>query len=82
MWEDLQVEDGHRVLEAGTGTGYSTALGCHRLGEDQIVSMRRHARSSTRVTGRRELHDLGSRACLLHTRRFAPAYDHQPSPMK
>lgn len=25
--------------------------------------MRRQARSSTRITGRRELHDLGSRAC-------------------
>ncbi|MFD7901688.1 ATP-grasp peptide maturase system methyltransferase [Kitasatospora sp. NPDC059747] len=39
MWENLQVEDGHRVLEAGTGTGYSTALGCHRLGDGQIVSV-------------------------------------------
>ncbi|MFB7908815.1 ATP-grasp peptide maturase system methyltransferase [Kitasatospora sp. NPDC056076] len=39
MWEELRVEDGHRVLEAGTGTGYSTALGCHRLGEEKIVSV-------------------------------------------
>lgn len=38
MWLDADVRDGHNILEVGTGTGYSTALACARLGEDGDVA--------------------------------------------
>ena len=39
MLDALDIQHGHRVLEVGTGTGYNTALLCHRLGEDNVTTI-------------------------------------------
>lgn len=39
MLEALDAADGHRTLEIGTGTGYNAGLLCHRLGDDNVVSV-------------------------------------------
>ena len=39
MLETLDVHDGHRVLEIGTGTGYNAALLAHRLGDEHVFTV-------------------------------------------
>ncbi|MPZ66110.1 MAG: methyltransferase domain-containing protein [Pseudonocardiaceae bacterium] len=39
MLQALEVQDGHRVLQVGTGTGYTAALLCEWLGSAQVTSI-------------------------------------------
>ncbi|MEU7422899.1 methyltransferase domain-containing protein [Streptomyces sp. NPDC040750] len=39
MLAALEVEEGHRVLEVGAGTGYNAALLAHRLGDDLVTTI-------------------------------------------
>ncbi|MGH3905522.1 MAG: methyltransferase domain-containing protein, partial [Pseudonocardiaceae bacterium] len=39
MLEALDIRDGHRVLEIGTGSGYNAALMSHRLGDRNVCSI-------------------------------------------
>lgn len=39
MLDALDVADGHRVLEVGTGTGYNAALLAHRLGSPLVTTV-------------------------------------------
>ncbi|AXB46613.1 ATP-grasp peptide maturase system methyltransferase [Amycolatopsis albispora] len=39
MLEELRTGDRARVLEVGTGTGYNTALLCHRLGDANVSTV-------------------------------------------
>ncbi|MEU3073367.1 ATP-grasp peptide maturase system methyltransferase [Streptomyces laurentii] len=49
MIEALDLATGHRVLEIGTGTGYSTALMCHYLGEDNVATVEVDAQVAARA---------------------------------
>ncbi|MFJ2441377.1 methyltransferase domain-containing protein [Streptomyces sp. NPDC087658] len=39
MLAELEVRDGHRVLEIGAGSGYNAALLAHRLGDDLVTTV-------------------------------------------
>ncbi|GHH32948.1 methyltransferase domain-containing protein [Streptomyces candidus] len=39
MLDELEVRDGHRVLEIGAGTGWNAALLAHRVGEERVTTV-------------------------------------------
>ncbi len=39
MFDVAGISEGHKVLEIGTGTGYSTAILCSRLGDKNVYAI-------------------------------------------
>lgn len=66
MLEALDLRDGHRVLEIGTGTGYNVALLSHRLGGEHVVSIDIDP-YLVQAAGQR-LNELGLRSYYRHLR--------------
>lgn len=62
MLEALDIREGDRVLEIGTGTGYNAALVSHRLGDNAVFSVDVDPDLVDRA--RERLAGLGYRPCL------------------
>ena len=65
MLEVLDVHDGQKVLEIGTGTGYNAALLAHRLGDDRVFSV--DIDGELVEDARRRLETIGVRPTLVTT---------------
>ncbi|WP_232376196.1 ATP-grasp peptide maturase system methyltransferase [Amycolatopsis aidingensis] len=63
MLQALDVREGHRVLEIGTGTGYNAALLCHRLGSAGVYSV--DVEPGLISTARKRLRHLGFTPTLV-----------------
>ncbi len=63
MLERAGIGDGDKVLEIGTGTGYSTALLCERLGDGQVTSVEYDRQAAVRA--RLALEDSGYAPTLV-----------------
>ncbi|WP_285775284.1 ATP-grasp peptide maturase system methyltransferase [Microtetraspora sp. NBRC 13810] len=63
MLEDLDVGDDSKVMEIGTGTGYSTALLCERVGAENVVSIETDAGLAARAA--RAIHQTGHNPTLI-----------------
>jgi len=62
MLEALDIHDGHKVLEIGTGTGYNAAVLSHRLGANLVFSV--DVDTELVDSARRRLHRIGFRPTL------------------
>lgn len=76
MLEALDLRDGHRVLEIGTGTGYNAALLSHRLGGKNVVSI--DIDPDLVRAARRRLYKLGHSPTLVAGNGLAGLPDHGP----
>ncbi|MGH3687080.1 MAG: methyltransferase domain-containing protein [Pseudonocardiaceae bacterium] len=76
MLEALDVHDGMRVLEIGTGTGYNAALLAHRLGAANVVSI--DIDPGLLEQARQRLAELGHRPALLAGDGAAGAAEYGP----
>lgn len=72
----LDVAEGHRVLEIGTGTGYNAAVLCHRLGDTNIASIDIHPDLITDTRDR--LARIGYRPHLVSGDGAAGVPEHAP----
>ncbi|MFI6662277.1 ATP-grasp peptide maturase system methyltransferase [Streptomyces sp. NPDC050523] len=57
MLDLAHLQEGDKVLEIGTGTGYSTAILCHRLGDRNVYSIEYDPRLAAAAAG--HLHAAG-----------------------
>ena len=76
MLEALEVAPEQRVLEIGTGTGYSTALLCERLGSANVTSV--DVDAGLVELARRRLADLGHSPHVVASDGFQGCPDRAP----
>ncbi|MBV9010671.1 MAG: methyltransferase domain-containing protein [Pseudonocardiales bacterium] len=72
MLAALDVREGHRVLEVGTGAGYNAALLAHRLGAGQVISIEIDPEIATHA--RKALSEAGFGAVTVATGEGALGY--------
>ncbi len=76
MLEALNIRNGQRVLEIGTGTGYNAALLSHRLGDQHVFSI--DIEPDLLGLARDRLAELGYRPTLVAGDGAAGLPDHAP----
>lgn len=72
MLRALDVREGQKVLEIGTGTGYNAALLAHRLGEHRVISV--EIDQAVACAARHALNTLGYGGIIVVTADGAQGY--------